>query len=97
MQLISGVSLPSYWLSSLLTDLCKSYILIGFIVLFQHAFGEDYEGMVPILMAYPLSIVPYTYAMSTMFTADTSAQAITLFYHFLFGVVMSFQTVMMRL
>ena len=85
MQVISGVSLPAYWLSNMISDMIKTYIPIFIIMLLMVAFSLDYEGTYYLLLLYPIAIVPFTYVTSSFFTSDVVAQIITLFLHFMVG------------
>ena len=38
MQIISGVSLPAYWLSNMMADLAKTYVPIFIILILMAAF-----------------------------------------------------------
>lgn len=71
--MISGVSLPAYWLSNLLADTIKTYVPIFIIMILMAIFQLDYEGVYYLLLLYPLSIVPFTYVTSSFFTSDTVA------------------------
>ena len=88
MQLISGVSLPAYWASNLIADICKTYVPIFIILIMAAIFDESYDGVWALLLLYPIAIVPFTFVTSFMFTGDTVAQIITLFVHFLLGGIM---------
>lgn len=88
MQVISGVSLPAYWLSNLISDIVKTYVPIIVIVILQYLFQVDYEGVWLLLILFPISIIPFTYVTSFFFTNDTVAQIMTLFLHFLVGGIM---------
>lgn len=85
MQMISGVSLPAYWASNILSDIVKTYVPIFLILIFVAIFQLEYEGVWQLLILYPIAIVPFTYITSFFFTSDTVAQIITLFVHFLVG------------
>ena len=88
MQMISGVSLPAYWLSNFIADVTKTYVPIFIILGIMVLFDIDYEGGYYLVLLYPISIVPLTYVTSFFFTSDTVAQIITLFVHFLLGGIM---------
>lgn len=85
MQVISGVSLPAYWISNLASDIIKTYIPIFVILILTAIFELQYDGVWQLLMLYPIAIVPFTYITSFFFTGDTVAQIMTLFMHFLVG------------
>ena len=84
----SGVSLPAYWISNLISDIAKTYFPIVIILLLTVIFDLQYDGVWILLMLYPLAIVPFTYITSFFFTNDTVAQIMTLFVHFLVGGIM---------
>jgi len=88
MQMISGVSLPAYWLSNFIADVAKTYVPIFIIMILMALFQIDYEGGYYLILLYPISIVPFTYVTSFFFTSDTVAQIITLFIHFMIGGIM---------
>ena len=88
MQMSSGVSLPAYWISNLISDIVKTYFPIFVILLLTVIFDLQYDGVWALLLLYPLAIVPFTYITSFFFTSDTVAQILTLFVHFLFGGIM---------
>ena len=85
MQVISGVSLPAYWIANMLSDIAQAYVPILIIVLLQYIFSLDYEGVWVLLLLYPIAIVPFTYVTSFMFTGDTVAVIMTVFIHFMVG------------
>lgn len=88
MQVISGVSLPAYWISNLISDIVKTYVPIIVIMILMAAFQLGYEGSYYLLLLYPISIVPFTYVTSSFFTSDVVAQILTLFVHFMVGGIM---------
>lgn len=88
MQVISGVSLPAYWASNMISDIAKTYVPILVIIILQYVFSVDYDGVWILLMLFPIAIIPFTYVTSFIFTSDTVAQIMTLFLHFLVGGIM---------
>ena len=98
MQLISGVSLPAYWLSNLIADIAKTFVPMLISLVLMGIYGVEDDGAWILLMLYPLAIVPFTYLTSFAFSNDTVAQIMTIFLHFLFGaiapiVVITLQTI----
>jgi ATP-binding cassette, subfamily A (ABC1), member 3 len=89
MQLISGMSLPAYWISNLVADVLKVYVPIVLIVLLSVAFGSNYPGVWVVFMILPWGLVPFTYLTSFMFTNDTNAQIMTLLLNFVVCVVLA--------
>ena len=88
MQVISGVSLPAYWASNMISDIAKTYVPILVIIILQYVLSVDYDGVWILLMLFPIAIIPFTYVTSFIFTSDTVAQIMTLFLHFLVGGIM---------
>ena len=87
MQLISGVSLPAYWLSNLIADISKTFVPILITLVLMQIYGVEYDGAWVLLLLYPIAIVPFTYVTSFAFSNDTVAQIMTIFLHFLFGAI----------
>jgi len=73
MQLISGMSLPAYWISNMIADLIKIYIPIILMVLISKIFSVNYKGVWILYLLLPLAVVPFTYITSFIFKNDTTA------------------------
>lgn len=73
MQMISGMSLPAYWISNFVSDILKTYIPIILIIFITMIFGCNYQGVAGILMVLPLALVPFTYVTSFWFSSETPA------------------------
>lgn len=87
MQLISGVSLPAYWLSNLIADIGKTFVPMLITFVLMGIYGVEDDGAWALLLLYPIAIVPFTYITSFAFSNDTVAQIMTIFLHFLFGAI----------
>lgn len=101
-QLVSGVSLPAFWLANYLWDLLTYVIpFIAAIVLIQifdiAAFtGNDcvsctsqtFPAIVLLFILFGLAICPFTYCLSYFFKEHASAQTYTIMANFLLGVVL---------
>ncbi|KAE8879299.1 ABC transporter A family member 1 [Phytophthora fragariae] len=101
-QLVSGVSLPAFWLANYLWDLLTYVIpFIAAIVLIQifdiAAFtGNDcvsctsqtFPAVVLLFILFGLAICPFTYCISYFFKEHASAQTYTIMVNFLLGVVL---------
>ena len=88
MQVISGVSLPAYWLSNFIFDILKTYIPITFFIIIILIIQNDgFTNSIWLLLLFPLTIVPFTYMTSFWFKSDNTAQIFTIFMHFLFGAI----------
>lgn len=89
MQLISGMSLPAYWISNMIADVLKVYIPIFLIMLLGVAFGSNYQGVWAVYLMLPWGLVPFTYLTSFMFSNETNAQIMTLLTNFVVCVVLA--------
>lgn len=89
MQLVSGMSLPAYWISNMFADIVKAYIPVLVIMALAAAFHAYYPGMWVIYMLYPPALVPFTYITSFLFNHETTAQVNTLFFHFMIGGILA--------
>lgn len=83
MQLVSGMSLPAYWISNMIADVVKVYIPIILIIIISECFTFGYPGVWVVFMILPWGLVPFTYLTSFMFNTDSNAQIITLVVNFL--------------
>lgn len=83
MQLVSGMSLPAYWISNMIADIIKVYIPIGLILAISVLLNCNYPGVWAVFLVLPWGLVPFTYLTSFIFSNDTSAQILTLCVNFL--------------
>ncbi|OWZ23129.1 ABC transporter [Phytophthora megakarya] len=101
-QLVSGVSLPAFWLANYIWDLF-TYIVpfVAAIVLIQifdiAAFtgnecvsctSQTFPAIVLLFILFGLAICPFTYCLSYLFKDHASAQTYTIMANFLLGVVL---------
>jgi ATP-binding cassette subfamily A (ABC1) protein 3 len=90
-QMISGVSIEAYWLSSYLWDFVSCLIptLIGaFIVLGfgnENFVGENFGSVFLTMFMYALSVVPFTYVLSFLFKSHSTAQNVMILLYLLTG------------
>ncbi|POM66858.1 ABC Superfamily [Phytophthora palmivora] len=101
-QLVSGVSLPAFWLANYLWDLLTYVVpFIAAIVLIQifdiAAFtgndcvsctSETFPAIVLLFILFGLAVCPFTYCLSYFFKDHASAQTYTIMANFLLGVVL---------
>lgn len=73
MQMVSGMGLPAYWLSNFVTDLIKVYISCFLIISVMLVFHGKPEGFIPLMMLYPLALVPFTSLTAFMFESEIQA------------------------
>ncbi len=78
-QVITGMRLSSYWIVNFIFDSLKLYVTICTSLLMFHLFEQDYPSATWILVAFPFGIMPFTYVMSYIFSAESAAQTFTFF------------------
>jgi ATP-binding cassette, subfamily A (ABC1), member 3 len=96
MQMLSGMSLPAYWISNMLFDIIKAMIPCGIVVGLLSAFDFFYDDVWRVFLVYPLGLVPFTYVSSFLFTSDNVAQTVTIFFHFVLAGIGAITTYIMR-
>ncbi|ESQ52886.1 hypothetical protein EUTSA_v10016127mg [Eutrema salsugineum] len=94
-QLISGVSVLSYWLSTYVWDFVSFLFPSTFAIILFYAFGlEQFIGigrLLPtllMLLEYGLAIASSTYCLTFFFTEHSMAQNVILMVHFFSGLIL---------
>ncbi|CAA7057158.1 unnamed protein product [Microthlaspi erraticum] len=94
-QLISGVSVLSYWLSTYVWDFISFLFPSTFAIILFYAFGlEQFIGIgrllptVIMLLEYGLAIASSTYCLTFFFTEHSMAQNVILMLHFFSGLIL---------
>ncbi|KAE9030907.1 ABC transporter A family member 1 [Phytophthora rubi] len=101
-QLVSGVSLPAFWLSNYIWDLimyivpCVCALLLIYIFNVSSMTGQDcnsctsatFPAVVLLFILFGLAICPFTYCMSFLFKEHAAAQTYTIMANFIIGVVL---------
>lgn len=85
MQLISGMNLSAYWISTYIFDILKTEIPMIIAIGLMYAYGLDYENVWVLFILFPFGVIPFTYAMSFLFSKENTAQTFTIFLHFIFA------------
>jgi len=85
LQIISGISLMSYWVNNFIFELFKYYIIGGICILFLYLFGfyEDYIYVLYLL--YGPSMVAFTYIFSFIFKKEGLGQTMVILVNLLIG------------
>jgi ATP-binding cassette, subfamily A (ABC1), member 3 len=87
-QLISGVSIPAYWLSTYVFDAITYTVPAGLSILLCYLFDikeftdttqQRIYGLILLFWTYGLSVSPFTYVLSYLFKSHTTAQNVVLF------------------
>lgn len=84
LQLVSGMKLIAFWTANFLFDFVRIYILIIVSIALFASYNLGYNGSIFVFLIFPLAILPFTYVISFVFDNDSTAQAFTMFIHFLF-------------
>ena len=94
-QLISGVSLPAYWLATYLWDSVSYLIPSGLSILMFVAFGveayttgESLTATALLFLLYGPAVAAQTYCFSYIFKSHSTAQNVVLLFNFLSGLAL---------
>jgi ATP-binding cassette subfamily A (ABC1) protein 3 len=100
-QLISGVSAASYWAANFAWDFCN-YMVMGLLCLliFQiwgidALIGSNAGAVFLAILLYGLSVIPFTYMASLLFSESTSAQNSMLLFYIFVGALLLIVTIVM--
>jgi len=94
-QIISGIGIASYWISSLLWDLLNFTIAISLSSLIVLAYGngnfvgENFSCTYLCFFLFGTSIIPLTYCMSFLFKSHSTAQIVMIMFYLFGGVIMN--------
>jgi ATP-binding cassette, subfamily A (ABC1), member 3 len=66
-QLISGMSLPAYWISNFIFDLFKALIPSTIIIGLIYAYNLGWNDSWIIFLLYPVGVIPFSYVTSFLF------------------------------
>ncbi|CAM9259808.1 unnamed protein product [Ectocarpus sp. 4 AP-2014] len=93
-QIVSGVGLEAYWFSSFLWDFGSFLVPMTFAIVLFKGLGVDSlfdngadAAFVLLFILFGLSMVPYTYLGSFMFSSHSKAQNLWLFHNFVLGIL----------
>ncbi|RLN48979.1 hypothetical protein BBJ28_00019753, partial [Nothophytophthora sp. Chile5] len=101
-QLVSGVSLPAFWLANYLWDLimyvfpCVSALVLIYAFNISALTGQDcdsctgatFPSVILLFILFGFAICPFTYCLSFLFKEHASAQTYTIVLNFMIGVVL---------
>lgn len=85
LQIISGISLTSYWIANYIFEITKYYISTGISLLIILAFDNFPEYLWAIWLIYGPSIIALTYLTSFWFKTESAAQNFTILFNFVIG------------
>ncbi|ETL35618.1 hypothetical protein L916_12275 [Phytophthora nicotianae] len=101
-QLVSGVSLPAFWLSNYIWDLLMYTIPCVATLVLLNVFnisaltgtdcssctGATFPSVILLFVLFGLAICPFSYALSFLFKEHASAQTYTIVLNFVIGMVL---------
>ncbi|EAR99563.1 ABC transporter family protein (macronuclear) [Tetrahymena thermophila SB210] len=103
-QLVSGVSIISYWTSNYAVDMIKhlfpSCICICMVLAYDidtFASGENLGAISILFILYGWGIIPFTYSFGFLFQSSGSAQVTGFFFNFLTGAVLPVLVMVLRI
>mmetsp|Transcript_63287 Transcript_63287/g.87402 ORF Transcript_63287/g.87402 Transcript_63287/m.87402 type:complete len:119 (+) Transcript_63287:3676-4032(+) len=76
------MNLFAYWVVNIIFDIFKSMIPVGASIALLEIFGIEFETVNVMFLLWPVSVIPFTYATSLIFSSDGNAQFATVFFHF---------------
>ena len=85
LQIISGISLLSYWINNYIFELIKYYFIGGFGILMIWAFGFYKSYLYLLYLLYGPSMVSFTYLFSFVFSSESSGQNVVIIVNFIGG------------
>ena len=103
-QLVSGVSIPAYWLAAFLWDNMSYQLTVWLIVILVSVFpntkslsGPDTIGpTIGLLILFGFAISGFTYLLSFCFSTPSGAQVAVIFIVFILGLILSIVGLVLR-
>ena len=78
--------LSSYWIANFIFDFIKMYFTIGTTIAILQIMKTDYldyDSTIIVYALFPFGVLPCIYVMSFLFSADSAAQTMTMFWNFI--------------
>ena len=97
LQIVSGISLFSYWFINYFFELVKYYILGGICILILHIFGFYEKYLYILYLLYGPAMTSFTYLLSSIFQSEDIGQIVTLLINLIIGVLAGTSIIIMRL
>jgi len=85
LQIISGITTSSYWISNFIFEFLKYFFTGGICLILIVAFGVYEDNLILLVFLYGLSMVSFTYIMSFLFKTESTAQNFVILINFFFG------------
>ena len=96
LQIISGISLFSYWLNNYIFELVKYYIIGGICILIIYLFDFYKKYLIFLYIEYGPAMVSFTYFFSFIFSSEDKGQTCILLVNLLFGTLGGSAVLIMR-
>eukprot|EP01083_Nonionella_stella_P122957 370200_1 len=93
-QLVSGISFISYWIGNFVADFIAAIPAMVIVYVLIHAFdvdvylGEAQGPFLLVLIVFTMSILPFTYILSYLFTAPDKAQTVVGTIYLILGMIL---------
>jgi len=97
LQIISGISLFSYWFNNFLFELIKYYIIGGICILLLYIFKFYQDYLYILYLEYGPAMISFTYLFSFIFKSEDKGQMVVLLVNLLIGVLGGNAIIIMRL
>jgi len=85
LQIVSGISHSSYWISNFIFELIKYYISTGICLGIIYGFDVFPEYLWALWLIFGPSIITFTYATSFAFKTESTSQNFTILFNFVIG------------
>ena len=97
LQIISGISLFSYWFNNYLFELVKYYVIGGICILFIYIFQFYQDYLYILYLEYGPAMVSFTYLFSFIFKNEDKGQTVVLLINLIIGALGGSAIIIMRL
>jgi ATP-binding cassette subfamily A (ABC1) protein 3 len=85
LQIISGITTSSYWISNFIFELLKYFFTGGICLILIALFNAYVDYLILIVFLYGISMVSFTYIISFLFKTESTAQNFVILINFFFG------------
>jgi ATP-binding cassette subfamily A (ABC1) protein 3 len=96
LQIISGISLFSYWFNNYLFELIKYYVVGGICILILYIYNYYKKYLLILYLEYGPAMVSFTYLFNFIFNSEDKAQTFVLLINLLLGTLGGFAVLIMK-
>jgi len=97
LQIISGISLMSYWVNNFIFELVKYYIVGAVCLVFLEAFGFYEDYVVVLYLLYGPPMVAFTYIIGSLVKREGTGQVLVILINLVFGAIGGTAVFVMRM